>query len=96
SDTEVLIHGYEEWGSAMLNRLRCMFAFVIWDEEKEELFAARDFFGIKPLYYTIVGESLVFASGIYFCSANNLTAAILIAAVSPCLFYCLKPQEKKT
>ena len=64
SDTEVLIHGYEEWGGDMLNRLRGMFAFVIWDEEKKELFAARDYFGIKPLYYTVVGESLVFASEI--------------------------------
>jgi len=64
SDTEVLIHGYEEWGRDMLNRLRGMFAFVIWDEKKKELFAARDFFGIKPLYYAVIGESLVFASEI--------------------------------
>ena len=59
SDTEVLIHGYEEWGGDMLNRLRGMFAFVIWDEEEKELFAARDFFGLKPLYYAIIGESFV-------------------------------------
>ena len=64
SDTEVLIHGYEEWGSDLLSRLRGMFAFVIWDEEKKELFAARDFFGIKPFYYTVAGESLIFASEI--------------------------------
>ena len=64
SDTEVLIHGYEEWGSDMLSRLRGMFAFVIWDEGEKELFAARDFFGIKPFYYTVVGESFVFASEI--------------------------------
>lgn len=64
SDTEVLIHGYEEWGEDMLNRLRGMFAFVIWDEEKKELFAARDFFGIKPLYYAVIGGDFVFASEI--------------------------------
>ena len=64
SDTEVLIHGYEEWGSGLLSRLRGMFAFVIWDEEKKELFAARDYFGIKPFYYTVAGDSLVFASEI--------------------------------
>lgn len=64
SDTEVLIHGYEEWGSDLLSRLRGMFAFAIWDEEKKELFAARDYFGIKPFYYTIAGESLIFASEI--------------------------------
>ena len=64
SDTEVLIHGYEEWGNDLLSRLRGMFAFVIWDEEKKELFAARDFFGIKPFYYTVAGESLIFASEI--------------------------------
>lgn len=63
-DTEVLIHGYEEWGSDMLPRLRGMFAFVIWDEAEKELFAARDFFGIKPFYYTIVGENFVYASEI--------------------------------
>jgi asparagine synthase (glutamine-hydrolysing) len=64
SDTEVLIHGYEEWGVKLLDRLRGMFAFVIWDNETGELFAARDMFGIKPLYYTIIDGQLVFASEI--------------------------------
>ena len=64
SDTEVLIHGYEEWGEQMLGRLRGMFAFVIWDEGKKELFAARDFFGIKPLHYAMIGGNFVFASEI--------------------------------
>ncbi len=64
SDTEVLLHGYEEWGDNMLGRLRGMFAFVIWDAARGEVFAARDFFGIKPLYYTLIGEVFVFASEI--------------------------------
>ena len=50
---EVLIHAYEEYGEDMLNRLRGMFAFVIWDSQKETIFAARDYFGIKPFYYAV-------------------------------------------
>ena len=62
TDTEVLLHGYEQWGAGMLNRLKGMFAFAIWDEKKKELFAARDRFGIKPLYYYYEGGSFVFGS----------------------------------
>lgn len=64
SDTEVLIHAYEEYGEDMLNKLRGMFAFVIWDSEKETLFGARDFFGIKPFYYAVVDGNLVYGSEI--------------------------------
>jgi asparagine synthase (glutamine-hydrolysing) len=64
SDTEVLIHAYEEYGKDMLNRLRGMFAFVIWDSRTETVFAARDFFGIKPFYYAVVDGHLIYASEI--------------------------------
>ena len=64
SDSEVLIHGYEEYGTELLGMLRGMFAFVIWDKEKKELFGARDFFGIKPMYYAKMGGCLLFGSEI--------------------------------
>ncbi len=64
SDTEVLLHAYEEYGEDMLNQLRGMFAFVIWDSKKNLLFGARDFFGIKPFYYTIINDNIVYGSEI--------------------------------
>ena len=51
TDSEVLLHGYKEYGSNLLAHLRGMFAFVIWDKEEQSLFGARDLFGIKPFYY---------------------------------------------
>ena len=64
SDTEVLIHSYEEYGEDMLNHLRGMFAFVIWDNKNKSIFAARDFFGIKPFYYGLVNGNLIYGSEI--------------------------------
>ena len=64
SDTEVLLVSYLAWGKACLNKFRGMFAFALWDREKQELFCARDFFGIKPFYYTQQGEQFIFASEI--------------------------------
>ena len=64
TDSEVLVHGYEEWGKSMLGRLRGMFAFVIWDSKNKELFGARDFFGIKPMYYALMGKTFMFGSEI--------------------------------
>lgn len=64
TDTEVLIHGYEEYGEKLLNMLRGMFSFVIWDKNKKELFGARDFFGIKPMYYAFMGKTFMFGSEI--------------------------------
>ena len=64
SDTEVIIHGYEEWGTEVTKHLRGMFAFAIWDTKQKTLFIARDGFGIKPLYYAKFGSSFMFASEI--------------------------------
>lgn len=65
-DSEVLVHAYRYWGTSMVDRLRGMFAFAIWDREEETLFLARDPFGIKPLYYSFRtdDESFLFASEI--------------------------------
>ncbi|MGN1134685.1 MAG: asparagine synthase (glutamine-hydrolyzing) [Oscillospiraceae bacterium] len=64
TDSEVLLHGYEEYGESLLGKLRGMFAFVIWDTKTKELFGARDFFGIKPLYYALMGDTFMFGSEI--------------------------------
>ncbi len=62
SDTEVILHGYEEWGEKMLIKLRGIFAFAIWDSLEKTLFLARDHFGVKPLYYTFNNNRLIFSS----------------------------------
>src|SRR5215208_7879641 len=61
-DTEVLVHAYEEWGTAFAERLRGMFAIAIWDARARRLVLTRDRYGIKPLYYRVDGDSIDFAS----------------------------------
>jgi len=62
SDTEVLVHGYEEYGLSFLTRLDGIFAFGLWDSRHRRLLLARDYFGVKPLYYHCDGQTLRFAS----------------------------------
>ena len=63
-DAEVVLHGFEQWGEAVLDRLRGMFAFALYDTATGELFCARDAFGIKPLYYAVEGGRILFGSEI--------------------------------
>ncbi len=62
SDSEVVVHGYREWGEGLLARLEGMFAFALWDAEERRLLLARDRMGKKPLYFTRIGEDFLFAS----------------------------------
>ena len=66
TDSETILHGYEEYGKKILDRLRGMFAFIIWNKNTKELFGARDIFGIKPFYYSEAedGSGLMFGSEI--------------------------------
>lgn len=64
TDSEILIHGYEEYGEALLPKLRGMFAFAIWDKNNKKIFGARDHFGIKPYYYAQMENVFIFGSEI--------------------------------
>ncbi len=78
SDTEVLLHGYEEWGNEVVSRLRGMFAFAIWDDRPQSgqgtLFLGRDRLGIKPLYYARTPEGWVFGSELKTVQASGLVS----------------------
>ena len=83
SDTEVLLHLYADKGAAMLDDLRGMFAFAIWDNEERSLFLARDPFGIKPLYYADDGATLRVASQVKALVAGRALSLSLIHISEP-------------
>ncbi len=72
SDTEVLIYLYDLYGSEMLNKIQGIFSFAIYNTKSKEIFIARDKFGVKPLYYSIVGDNLFFSSEIKGLLCNDL------------------------
>ncbi|MCU0320942.1 MAG: asparagine synthase (glutamine-hydrolyzing) [Chitinophagaceae bacterium] len=87
SDTEVLVEMYAHYGKEMLNYLNGMFAFAIWDKAKREIFIARDRVGIKPLFYSINSEQLVFASEIKPLLKVYVQPEILESALNELLFF---------
>ncbi|MBR5372082.1 MAG: asparagine synthase (glutamine-hydrolyzing) [Oscillospiraceae bacterium] len=95
TDSEVLLHGYAAWGKEMLSRLRGMFSFVIWDAKTKTLFGARDFFGIKPLYYCETGSGLLFGSEIKsFLDHPAFKKELNTAALEEYLTFQYSPMEE--
>ncbi|MGT2951412.1 asparagine synthase (glutamine-hydrolyzing) [Streptococcus cuniculi] len=96
TDTEVILHGYEEYGEeGILSRLRGMFAFTIWDSKQEKLFGARDHFGIKPYYYSVLGEDFIFGSEVKsFLRFPNFEKKINEEALKHYLVFQYNPLEE--
>jgi asparagine synthase (glutamine-hydrolysing) len=94
TDTEVIVHLYEQYGRACVDKLRGMFAFAIWNARERELFLARDRVGIKPLYYTVTNHSLVFGSEIKALLADpELTPEVDPAMIDRFLSFYFVPGE---
>ncbi|OTN77177.1 asparagine synthase (glutamine-hydrolyzing) [Enterococcus sp. 8G7_MSG3316] len=97
ADTEVVLHGYEEWGTEILQKLRGMFAFAIWDREKKELFGARDHFGIKPYYFAHMNDTFMFGSEIKsFLPHPDFDKVLNKAALKPYLTFQYSPLNGET
>ncbi|MCL2053408.1 MAG: asparagine synthase (glutamine-hydrolyzing) [Oscillospiraceae bacterium] len=95
TDSETVLHGYEEYGAAILNKLRGMFAFVIWDIHEKQLFGARDFFGIKPFYYAKMGKAFIFGSEIKsFLAHPDFKKELNEAALENYLTFQYSPTEE--
>ena len=88
SDTEVLVHGYEEYKEELFNKLRGMFGFVIYDIKNKELIGVRDYFGIKPFYYYDDGKTFIFGSEIKsFLDHPNFVKEVNKKALKPFLTF---------
>lgn len=97
ADTEVLLHGYEEWGTELLQKIRGMFAFAIWDIEKQELFGARDHFGIKPYYFAQMNDTFMFGSEIKsFLPHPDFKKELNKEALKPYLTFQYSPLNGET
>jgi asparagine synthase (glutamine-hydrolysing) len=95
SDTEVIVHLYEEFGEDCVTKLRGMFSFAVWDDRNKKLFVARDRVGIKPLYYHLSSKALIFASEIKAILADPSVSSELDRAVlGTFLTYLYTPGEK--
>ena len=95
TDSEVVLHGFEEYGTDLFGRLRGMFAFVIWDKETKTLFGARDFFGIKPFYYAKMQNTLLFGSEIKsFVDHPHFEKALNERALESYLSFQYSPGEE--
>lgn len=95
ADTEVILHGYEEYGHDIVKKLRGMFAFVIWDNKKQELFGARDHFGIKPFYYYKVDDLFIYGSEIKsFLAHPNFKKELNNEALRPYLTFQFSALEE--
>ena len=88
SDTEILVHGYEEYKEELFNKLRGMFAFVVYDMKNKELIGVRDYFGIKPFYYYNDGKTFMFGSEIKsFLDHPNFVKEVNKQALKPYLTF---------
>ena len=96
SDTEVIVHGYCEWGTGVFDRLRGMFAVAVWDSAQQALFLARDPLGIKPLYHASTDRGLVFASEPKTILASGLVERRLNTAALPDYFMFRAPVGPET
>lgn len=97
TDTEVLLHGYEEWGVDLLQKIRGMYAFAIWDIKKQELFGARDHFGIKPFYYAEMNGTFMFGSEIKsFLPHPDFNKVLNKQALKPYLTFQYSPLNGET
>lgn len=95
SDAEVIIHGYEEWGTDIIQKIEGMFAFGLWDEIKQKLFIGRDRFGIKPLYFEYNSDSFTFSSSLKAITARkNHPKKIDISSICDYLTYRYIPSPK--